>query len=305
MRKIIRRNLEVNITEPYPFDHQVITARCTNKITLLSFLMVIPLMFAGCASTRDTGKLDGFSIKKDAVTYYSGKYVGKEKDCFPPITKPICKSNPAYEIDKKLEMERFTIELSSKDSSKVSEDRLYLVASELALQEGYTMFTVLGGNNFSTCSSVGVTAKTYGTYTPDSIGGGTYVGSTSVSRSSTCLFSKTINVLYFRHKTDLANGVLLEAPFWNNKEIHPEETLYLGTTPGVSYTKHNYVGGKAFYYTKENAWKTHYDAAGLSNELLRKFKLTTLGTIHFTDELSVKQKEKEEDSIERWRVTDP
>jgi len=164
-------------------------------------LVLIVFTFSSCSSSGGMKK-NQLSVKKNAVTYYLGKYTGNEKDCFPPITNRICSLQSSYEIIQQLDMELFTFELQG--PSDISDEPLYLAASELALQRGYASFTVLGGSNFSSCVSLGTQAKTYGNYTPNLTGGGRYSGTTRIQSSGTVFSNRKMRLKSMRMFFDYA-----------------------------------------------------------------------------------------------------
>ncbi len=260
--------------------------------------------FSGCA-INPPPKVD---VVRNAERFYAGKYVGSQRGCFPPISNRICfptrPDEAQFDTNENLDIESFWIYFKSFDyvAPDAIKERLFLTASDLTLQRGFEMFTVITERQFSRCSS-SPTATTSGT-----VSGGVYTGTTTVRQNTLCLSTTGMKVLIFRHKDDLRKGVLLRNFEFSN-QLRVEQSLYFGTTPGIEDDHVNgpYVSGlNLVTSTPQNAWKTHYDAKGLSADLRRKLGFTTTVPIAFKDSFTESGEKKDStDLIRKNQVSSP
>lgn len=273
-------------------------------------LPLLVLIFSGCSTTPPGGFWGELRATKNDATFYTGKYVGSQTNCFPPIEKRQCiplKGEAAqYEAEQKLQMEEFTLSLMSPDffAGKRIKDMLFLAASDLAIQRGFNMFTIKTEIDTSTCRS-GMEARTTGALS--SIGDQiNYSGTTTVRPSDKCLFSQSIRVLMFNDKAPLARGVLKKANSGSAQWLYPETSLYLGTIPNLKRSEFNYQPDPAsLVRTPENAWKVHYEARELSSDLRAKYAVTDISPIPFSDELEANLKNEANDPVQKRRVVTP
>jgi hypothetical protein len=276
-----------------------------------SFLLIALIFLTGCATTQSQDFWQGLKAKRGDNAYFHGRYIGTEKDCFPPITNrqcvPLQKAETLYEASRQLEMESFSFSMSSDffGQSEVK-DKLYFAASELALSRGYKMFTVTTMFDITTCRD-GIESTTRGTFTPGIAGqGGTYSGSTSVRPSGQCLISQGIQVIYFKDKEDFAKGVLTRSTTGQSQWLYPETSLYYGTIPNLRHDDLNRQSlPGAFTRTVENAWKVHYDAEGLSADFRKKYKVAAPPQVTFVDEAQGNATRQAEDPLQRNRISTP
>ncbi len=274
--------------------------------TLFSLLALI--LVTGCAATPKGGFWGELNARKTDRSFHLARYVGSEKGCFPPITNVAClpkkKDEILYEEIQKLEMESFSISLPSRDffAQGRIKDMLFLAASELAIQRGFSMFTVTWDMQISMCRNYGSDVSTSGTM--NRIGNqGFYSGTTTVTPRDICGGSQTIDVLMFNDKASLADGVFVRSNSGPIRTLRPYDSLYFGTMPGLRYEDFNRMPEPGVLIsTPSNAWKIHYDAKGLAADLRAKYKLGDTGPITFRDELAENLKREAEDPLSRNRV---
>lgn len=267
------------------------------------FYVLLAVICSGCA-INPPPRVD---VERNAENFYTGRYVGNQRNCFPPIGNKICfptrPDEVQFETDKNLDIESFWIYFKSFDfvASDAIRERLFLTASDLTLQRGFEMFTVISERQYSRCSS-SPTATTSGT-----VSGGVYTGTTTVRQNTLCSYTSGMKVLIFRDKDDLQKGVLLRNFAFSN-QLRVEQSLYFGTTPGIEdhHVNGPYVSGlNLVTSTPQSAWKTHYDAKGLSADLRRKLGFTATTPIAFKDPFASTAEKKSEDFIQKNRVSAP
>lgn len=275
---------------------------------LLSALTIAPLVFlAGCAAAPKGEFWGELNAKKSDETFYLVRYVGTQKNCFPPISNPECappaKDSALYEEIKQLQMEEFSLSLPSRDlfSQERIKDMLYLAASDLAMQRGFSMFTVTWDLQTSMCRNYGSDVSTSGTL--NRIGDqGIYSGTTTVTPRNICGGSHTIRVLMFNDKAQLAEGVFERSNSGSRRDIRPKRDLYYGTMPGLRSEDFNRAPEPGVLIsTPSNAWRIHYDAKGLAADLREKHKVGDTGPIPFRDTLVENLKREAEDPLSRNR----
>lgn len=273
-------------------------------------LPLLAFFLTGCSTMAPGGVWDGLKVSKDDATFFTGKYVGSQTDCFPPLEKRQCmplKGEAAqYEVEQKVQMEAFSLSLMAPDffAFKKTKDMLFLAASDLAIQRGFSMFTVTTEIDTSTCRS-GVEASTSGTFSSNG-DQAYYSGTTTVRPTDKCLFSQSIRVLMFNDKGPLAKGVLKKANSGSAQWLYPETSLYLGTIPNLKRSDFNYQpDATSLVRTPENAWKIHYDAKGLSSDLRAKYAITATAPISFIDEFEANLKNEANDPVKKRRVVTP
>lgn len=272
------------------------------------FSLLVLMLVTGCASGPKGGFWGELDAKKSDKSFHFARYVGSEKSCFPPITNVEClpkkKGEVVYEETQKLEMESFSISLPSRDFFAQSriKDMLFLAASELALQRGFSMFTVTWEMQLSMCRNYGSDVSTSGTV--NRIGNqGFYSGTTTVTPRDICGGSQTIVVLMFNDKSLLAQGVFVRSNSGSFRVLRPMDDLYFGTMPGLRYEDFNRMPEPGVLIrTPSNAWKIHYDAKGLASDLRAKYQLGDAVPIPFRDELAENLKRESEDLLSRNRV---
>jgi hypothetical protein len=279
----------------------------------LIFALLSIALVTGCATSG--GFWAGVTAKRDDKNYYLGRYVGTEKGCFPPITNRRCdelkRNEVIYEADRQLEIESFSISSYSDGffAQSRAKDKVYLAASELALQRGFSMFTVITNYEDFICTSGRLESITTGEISPGIGGSGTsFSASTTAESIKKCGGSIGISVLFFKDKSDLAKGILYMAKHGSEQWLVPETSLYFGTIPNLRASEYNYsqlAGARTT--TENNAWKTHFDAKGLSADLRKKYQLTDVPPISFKDEAAenIKRKAREsEEPLTKRRITD-
>jgi hypothetical protein len=270
--------------------------------------VVIIFLLAGCTSAPKGGFWGELKAEKSDETFHLVRYVGPQRSCFPPIANPECvpptKEVIIYEELRKVEMEEFSLSLPSRDffSQGRIKDMLYLAASELSIQRGFSMFTVTWDMQISMCRNYGSDASTSGTVSR--IGGQSfYSGTTTVTPRDICGGSHTIRVLMFNDKALLAEGIFERSNSGPIQSLRPKRDLYFGTMPGLRYSDFTRVPEPGvLIVTPPDAWKTHYDAKGLAVDLRAKYQLGDTGPIPFRDMLVENLKKEAEDPLKRNRV---
>lgn len=294
-----------------------------SPMKLVISISAILLFFSvvGCTTFTDNisgpGKYtfrDKLSVSKRDADFFIGKYKGHRTNCFPPIDMPVCHpmkgDEDIYTLDKQLNMERFHIYISSYSGDPWAfslADYLYLVAAELCIQLGYPMFTIIGNTDISLCRSSSIEASTHGTIDTLSLehGGqfGRYSGTTTVRPIGACVVGKSMDVLFFKDKNDLAKGVLQRSTtYFGEQIIQPLGSLYVGTTPNLDPIAYFGQTDDTLRTTPTNAWKTHYDAAGLMKDLRVKLKIDDFTPYVYTDEREKNKKRIADDPINKNRV---
>jgi hypothetical protein len=271
-------------------------------------LLMIVALLAGCTTTPKGGFWGELKAKKSDETFHLVRYVGTQKNCFPPISNPECvpptKDAVIYKEIKQLQMEEFSLSLPSGDffSQGRIKDMLYLAASDLSIQRGFSMFTVTWDMQTSMCRNYGSDVSTSGTV--NRIGNqGYYSGTTTVTPRTICGGSHTIRVLMFNNKDELAEGIFARSNSGYNRDFRPKLDLYYSTMPGVRYKDFNESPEPGVLITTPpNAWKVHYDAKGLAIDLRAKYKVGETGPIPFRDELVENLKREAEDPLQKNRI---
>jgi hypothetical protein len=272
------------------------------KATLRSSLILLCGVLEGCASsTARTERVDQLTpdnyrqvieITKRDKEFVSATYIGPQSACFPPIQNPICaplvRGEPIYRANGKVNVEEFSIKASMATvfRDEQTKELMYLVASDLAVQRGFTHLTVLEEARVSGCTSYD-SISTHGTLTGD-----TYRGSTTVRNNPICRGIFTIDVLLFSDNSTFAEGVF----YWNKfgspqmaPTLLPEQRLYFGTSYGLDsryYSDINKDG--VFTSTPYEAWKVRYDASGLSEALREKYGVASAAPLAYADEHEVR-----------------
>lgn len=263
---------------------------------------------AGCTTAPKGGFWGELKAEKSDESFHLVRYVGTQKNCFPPISSPECvppaKDVVIYKELKQLQMEEYSLSLPSGDffSQGRIKDMLYLAASELAIQRGFSMFTVTWDMQISMCRNYGSDVSTSGTV--NRIGNqGYYSGNTTVTPRNICGGSHTIRVLMFNEKEQLAEGVFVRSNSGHNRDFRPKRELYYSTMPGIRYEDFNRMPEPGVLIsTPPNAWKVHYDAKGLATDLKAKYKVGETGPITFRDSLVENLKREAVDPLQRNRV---
>lgn len=271
-------------------------------------LLLTSALIAGCTTAPKGGFWGELEAEKSDKSFHLVRYVGTQKNCFPPISSPECvppaKDVVIYKEVKQLQMEEFSLTLPSGDffSQGRIKDMLYLAASDLAIQRGFSMFTVIWDMQISMCRNYGSDVSTSGTV--NRIGNqGYYSGTTTVTPRDICGGSHTIRVLMFNDKDQLAEGVFERSNSGQNRNFRPKRELYYGSMPGLRYGDFNEMPEPGVLIsTPPNAWKVHYDAKGLARDLRAKYKIGETGPINFRDSLTENLKREAEDPLQRNRV---
>lgn len=276
----------------------------------MRLLSAVTLVFlAGCAAAPKGGLWGELKAEKSDETFHLVRYVGAQRNCFPPISNRECappaKDAVIYEEIKQLQMEEFSLSLPSGDffSQGRVKDMLYLAASDLAIQRGFSMFTVTWDMQISMCRNYGSDVRTSGTV--NRIGNqGFYSGTTTVTPRDICGGTHTIRVLMFNDKAQLAEGVFERSNSGPIRDFRPKRDLYYSTMPGLRYEDFNRAPEPGVLIsTPPGAWKVHYDAKGLAADLRGKYKVgDTGGPIPFRDALVENLKREAEDPLNRNRV---
>lgn len=273
---------------------------------------LLPLVILGCATPdiRDQpvtseNYRQKISINKVDTSFFLAKYVGTEKNCFPPITNRDCSERgklPVYKPVEELSIEEFSLRFSHGDlASSKAKEYLFLSAADIALQRGYEYFTIMREYDQSTCGTF-LTASTVG-----SVSGRVYTGSTTVHEGAHCSSSRTIFVLAFNDRDILSKGIFERVNAWKVPVLRPVDSLYFGSMTGldkarfVSYEtdKFSNVSSSFFVTTPNNAWKSVYSAQGMSNDLRAKLDVTDRTAYSFTDEAIEQMAKQQGDLIER------
>lgn len=273
---------------------------------LVPLLLLIPVFFlAGCASLRgdisSSNYRDKLKITKLDKTFYTGKYTGTESGCFPPITQRLCGygSDNLYVTTGTLDMEQFEIQIDllKAEQPNFLEDILYLAASDITVQRGYKIFTLLQDYTYSYCS------QNTSAYT--TMAGRT--ATTTFDTSNNCSGYKSFNVLLFRDKADLAKGVLsIQHSGTFASYAWPVGYLYNGSIPGKSFGETRASGPFiTVSYVPLNAWKVHYDAPLLSKDLQAKYSIFGTSPYNFLDERTINASNKSNDPIQNRKVISP
>jgi hypothetical protein len=271
-------------------------------------------LIAGCVpgNTKPSAPAEGdahlksLQIEKVDGDFYHGRYIGTQKDCFPPITKRICrpliKDEQTYSLDRKLDIEEFKVRIITTSYANWTyhlSELLHLTAAELALQRGYPMYTIITSIDTTSCSDPNYEAHTSGSSMDLGRGDTYYSGRTTISSSSTCARGKSIDVLFFKDKAELEKGVLRQTVTGYNPGVYPVRSLYSGTIPEEDVMTTALKG--TFLTVPANAYKVHYDAAGLAKDLRAKFG-GTMTQYAFTDGRKEGLKRMSDDPIEKHRV---
>lgn len=273
------------------------------------YSITLVVVLAGCAATPKGGFWSELKVEKYDETFHLVRYVGSERDCFPPMTNRECvppaKDVVIYEELSKLEMEEFSLSLPNRDffSQGRVKDMLYLAASELALQRGFSMFTVTWDLQIFRCRNYGADVTTSGTV--NRIGNqGFYSGSTTVTPRDICSGSHLIKVLMFNDKTLMAQGIFERSNSGPIRTLRPKRSLYFGTMPGLRFEDFNKSSEPGVLSsTPFDAWKAHYDAKGLAADLRAKYQVPAdSGPIPFRDMLVENLRKEAEDPLTRNRV---
>lgn len=274
----------------------------------LLFLLTLSLI-AGCATGTKGGFWGELKAEKSDASFHLVRYEGTKTNCFPPISSPECwppeKDATIYKEVRSLEMEEFSFTLPSGDffAQARIKDMLYLAASDLAIQRGFSMFTVIWDMQISLCRNYGSDVSTTGSVSR--IGDqGYYSGTTTVTPRNVCSGSHTIKVLMFNDKEPLGLGVFERSNSGQNQNFRPKRELYFGTMPGLRYEDFNRMPEPGVLITTPpNAWKVHYDASGLSSDLRSKYKIGEIGPVPFRDTLVENLKREAADPLQKNRVT--
>lgn len=272
-------------------------------------LAVLSLVFlAGCTAAPKGGVWRELQAEKSDETFHLLRYVGAERKCFPPISNRECvppaKDAVIYEEIKQLHMEEFSLSLPSGDffSQARVKDMLYLATSDLAIQRGFSMFTVTWEMEILRCNNYGSDVRTSGTLSR--IGDqGFYSGTTTVTPRDICGGSHTIRVLMFNDKAELAEGVFERSNSGPIRDFRPKRDLYYGTMPGLRYADFNGMPEQGVLIrTPTDAWKVHYDAKRLAADLRAKYGVGDTGPVPFRDLLVDNLQRESEDPLSRNRV---
>lgn len=226
---------------------------------MILLMLMFTLLTSGCASmmksdfmqpTSSSNFRDRVYVRDGGKLFFSGERKDKSKSCFPPSDKPICtgdesKDSP-YSRGKKLNIESYSITLHDLNGYLTDELREYvfLVASEVALQRGFTKLIV------------------------DSI---YYVGSCA---SHPCTGFLAIDFLIFNDYEDIKLGLFYSFADHNSDIVHPYNNLYLTYK---SFTEREEKFRNATINTPLNAWKSYLDSAQTARSLRKK-----LGVLPFS-----------------------
>jgi hypothetical protein len=147
---------------------------------------------------------------------------------------------------------------------------LFMAISDVALSKGFSKFTITTIDDEHGCSS-SPTVNSYGTVT-----GNTYSTTTYSSSNTVCSDLQTSNVLFFDNPVELAQGIVAGSTLVSE--------LYRGALPT---TMKMFSGPTEFpgssWTVPYKAWRTYYNAAGLSAELHKKYGVTDTTTYHIIE----------------------
>jgi hypothetical protein len=272
--------------------------------------MTVLLGLSGCATTDSTSDFrKELTIRKAETEFFVGRYIGPQVDCFPPITKRICspteRGKEVYALDRRLDMEQFDISIittSRDDWTREVRDYLYAVAARLTVQRGFAMFTELYGSDSSVCREFSFSAQTIGTMTHSESGTSTYSSSTSANPTVRCAIGRSISVLMFREKNDLALGILQRhTDFLGHSYVSPLAHLYDGTIPEDAFAVGNRLRNPRVTVPTD-AWKVHFNAFALADDLEKKLQIENTTPYPFIDEGAERRRKEMEDPISRNKV---
>jgi len=184
-------------------------------------------------------------------------------------------------------MEAF--EISMKDRSgggiaKEASELMHLAVSDVVLSRGFKNYTVTKAFDVSRCSSTGPSASTSGV-----LNGGLYSATTTISSSTVCSSLHSLSVLAFNDPAQLARGGLYRF----DGRPHIYENLYRGEFPIVMDKLVGPQENGAYLTVPMQAWKTYYDAAGMSLELRKKYQVAE-GAYPIVDERQENRRRAEE-----------
>jgi len=277
-----------------------------NRLLLTALLLV-----SGCGTLAPTGNdlWRGLKAERTDAEFFTGKYIGNQKHCFPPPSNREClpqkQGEVIYQTTSHIEMEEFWLTYTARDFFAPVNGMLFLAAAEITLQRGFSMFTVIGETYSTNCRSHGYEASTSANISQ--FGNQSLVsGTTTVREVESCLSSKGLNILLFNDKSILGEGVLKRSVNEQDRWLVPVNSLYFGTIPNLraqDFVRN--VEGFGRVSTPKDAWKVHYDAAGLVIDLRNKYNITGTGHILYQDKMAEILRSSSSDPITRNRKVSP
>lgn len=212
-----------------------------------------------------------------------------EVGCFPLVAHSgmNCAPKIPTSFGDNIQMEAFEISLKDRSgggATKEASELMHLAISDVVLSRGFKNYTVTKTFDVSRCSSAGPSALTSGV-----INGGVYSATTTVFSSTTCSSLHSLSVLAFNDPAQLARGVLYRF----DGRPHIYENLYRGEFPIVMDKLVGPQENGAYVTVPMRAWKTYYDASGMSLELRKKYQVAE-GAYPIVDERKENRRRAEE-----------
>lgn len=251
------------------------------------------------------------TIVQSDKDFYSASYIGGLPGCFPPISNRICRANGTesiYQPKSKLDVKELKVSLSHSGYFLNEKEILYLAAATASLQLGYPKFTVVSKYSSSFCDSF------YSANTSGTSGYSDYSGTTRISKDTICASGVLLMILLFRNPTDLENGIFYGIKESNSPlRLIPDDSLYFGTTPGLTYSQFNSFDGNSdsssrqsnTFMTYVNAYQHYYNADGLAHDLRVKLKVSDDYKVTIEDEHTENARKEANDFFERNSVSSP
>lgn len=287
-----------------------------------SLMCLIATGLTGCATVTDVGKQpldnsnykDKAQIEKKDISIYLADYVGTEENCFPKIDGRRCYKNvngsSPYRVTKELMMEVFEVRLDNNGFENLRvKDFAFLIASDVAIERSFKYFTLTRTTETTGCST------SYQANTNGYIAGDSYYGSTVLSEQQGCVAKNYYEFLLLNDPIDLGKGVFkkVNSGVWAGLGMVPFESLYFSTMQGHKYADFNptstiQVGSstaRTHVYTPSNAWKSIYDAKGMSLDLRAKYGVTDKNPYKYLDEAKTNKSKmnNEVDVIEKNKIS--
>ncbi|MDR1009040.1 MAG: hypothetical protein LBL52_02175 [Rickettsiales bacterium] len=219
----------------------------------------------------------GFEQSKESIIRgyeLSGQAIGwteqdKEQNAELEMKKKHFVSLSDLAIGRPLDVRQYKINLTDNNFSyDKKKDWAMMVAAEVALQEGYSFFTITDRTELNGCSS-NYEARTHGNVYK--IGDNSYYsGRTKLVDTGICIFSENLNILAYNNKDVLRYGVLTDKGIYGR--------LYLNDLEAVpTNAKGNYT--TVFDWPVQNAWRTSYSVMDVING--EKSKYPPLGLFQY------------------------
>lgn len=279
-------------------------------MTRIFAFTLISLSISGCSSMFGPVTVKNFretvEIKKIDKTFATGHSLIGTKECFPNLTKPICRTSAGekiFEIESVFDdIAQYEITYSSRDG--FNKEYLYLIAAELAIQEGYPMFTPLTEQLTARCTK-DQAIKSFATFNSlNNIGNGSVVS--YVEDNSNCLLTMTLTTLYFKDKKPLTQGLLSKqnSGIAQTSNFYPVIDLYRGTTPNLpSYRDISNNNLQLIYTYFNEAWRSHYDPTNTSVALSKKLGAPSSQSKLKIRDLAVEERSQDSKILNTLKIT--